>query len=160
MIGLVIALVLRQYSARVGRLYGADLAGGGVGCLLVLPLMNLVGGDDGIFAIGLLAALGALLLAHAHERTRARAAAAVLAVVFPALAFANGGRSLIDVQSHRTIMSGVGDYVQEDRELARTWNALSRLGFFPTESGREIYVRIDSSCQTLLPSQDPQHVAT
>src|SRR5262245_48131441 len=47
-VGLVIALVLRQNSDRVGRLYGADLLGGGAGCLLVLPLMEWVGGDDGI----------------------------------------------------------------------------------------------------------------
>ena len=37
--------------------------------------------------------------------------------------------------------------------------ALSRLGFFATVTGREIYVRIDSGCQTSLPSQDPQHTA-
>jgi hypothetical protein len=29
-------------------LYGADLAGGGIGCLLVLPLMNVVRGDHGM----------------------------------------------------------------------------------------------------------------
>src|SRR5262245_61246982 len=55
LIGLVISLVLRANAAHVHRLYGADLAGGGIGCLLVLPLMNWIGGDHGIFVIGALA---------------------------------------------------------------------------------------------------------
>jgi len=157
LVGLVIALVLRSNSERVGRLYGADLVGGGVGCLLVLPLMDWIGGDDGIFAIGVLAALGAMLLAHAHGNRGVRAVAGGLAVVLLALPLLNRGKALVDVRSHRTVMGGVDDWVVEDPELDRTWNALSRLGFFRTTTGREIYVRIDSSCQTSLPSQDPEH---
>ncbi len=159
LVGLVIALVLRANSDRVGRLYGADLAGGGVGCLLVLPLMQWVGGDDGIFAIGLLAALGAALLAHAHGHRPARTCGALLALAMALLPIANRGRALVDIQSHRTVMGGVKDWVKEDHELGRSWNALSRLGFFATNTGREIYVRIDSSCQTSLPSQDQKHTA-
>lgn len=159
LVGLVISLVLRAHAERVGRLYGADLAGGGVGCLLVLPLMQWVGGDDGIFAIGALAAAGAALLAHAHGVRSARAAGAALALLVGCLPFANRERALVDVQSHRTVMGGVHNWVKEDQELARSWNALSRLGFFATVTGREVYVRIDSSCQTSLPSQDPKHTA-
>lgn len=155
-VGLVISLVLRQNSERVGRLYGADLAGGGVGCLLVLPLMEWIGGDHGIFAIALLAALGTTLLAAAHRcRTAAGVAgglalASVLAMVLP-------GEPLVQVRSHRTTMGGAGEFVREDREIAHRWNALSRLGFFETIDGNSLYVRIDSSCQTALPSQDRHH---
>lgn len=153
-VGLVISLVLRAHSDRVGKLYGADLAGGGVGCLLVLALMEWVGGDDGIFAIGGLAALGASLLGVAHRRWAAAVSGLVLAVGVVLLGLANGDRSLVDVRSHRTVMYGAGKLVKEEVELDRTWNALSRLGFYPTHSGSDIYVRIDSSCQTSLPSQD------
>ncbi len=158
-IGLVIALVLRAHSERVGKLYGADLAGGGVGCLLVLPLMQYVGGDNGIFAIGLLGAAGATLLGHAHAHRAARNTGIVLAASLLLLPFANRNLLLVDVQSHRTVMGGVSNWVKEDHELARSWNALSRLGFFATTTGNDIYVRIDSSCQTSLPSQDPQRSA-
>jgi len=67
-VGLVISLLLRAHTARVNRLYGADLVGGSVGCLLVLPLMRYVGGDHGIFVIASMAAAGSALLAHAHAR--------------------------------------------------------------------------------------------
>ena len=156
LVGLVIALVLRANSDRVGKLYGADLAGGGLGCLLVLPLMDLVGGDQGIFAIGALAAVGAFLLAHAHAGIGSRRAAAALVVVAGTLPLCNGDRSLVDLQSHRTVLGGVDDWVLDDVELARDWNAVSRLGFFPTKGDGQIYVRIDSSCQTTIPSKDPQ----
>lgn len=151
-VGLVISLVLRQNSERVGRLYGADLAGGGVGCLLVLPLMEWIGGDHGIFSIGCLAAIGAMLLAHAHHCSPARLVAAVFAVVMVLLQVVPP-EPLVHVKSHRTVMGGAGDFVREDRELEHRWNALSRLGFFETIDGNSIYVRIDSSCQTALPAQ-------
>lgn len=156
--GLVISLVLRANSQHVGRLYGADLLGGGIGCLLVLPLMEWLGGDHGIFAIGGLAALGAVLLAHAHGAMRAAAAPGVFAVLLLAMPAINGRLGLIDIRSHRTVMGGVADWVKEDRELARDWNAMSRLGFFETVDESSIYVRIDSSCQTTIPAKDPKKI--
>jgi hypothetical protein len=159
LVGLVIALVLRAHTARVGRLYGADLAGGGVGCLLVLPLMNQVGGDHGIFVIASLAALGAALLAHAHGRPGARLAALLAAVLFLFGPWANRGLALVDVRSHSTTLSEVKGWVREDQEVKRIWNALSRLGIFETADHSSLYVRIDSSCQTGIPSQDPEFTA-
>lgn len=156
LVGLVIALTLRTYSRHVERLYGADLAGGGLGCLLVLPLMDWIGGDQGIFAIFALASAGALLLAHAMGSLGARRTALSLFVVALLLPLANRDRALVDLQSHRTVLGGVDDWVMDDQELARDWNAISRLGFFPTRDDGQIYVRIDSSCQTTIPSKDPQ----
>ena len=153
LIGLVIALVLRANAARVHRLYASDLAGGGVGCLLVLPLMNLVGGDDGIFVIGALAALGAAMLAHAGGARVVRGLALGATVLFLVGPRLNRERAIVDVRSHETTLPGVGEVV-EQKEIARTWNALSRLGFFELKGGSALYIRIDSSCQTGLPSLD------
>ncbi len=155
LVGLVISLILVEHSTRVHRLYGADLAGGGIGCLLVLPLMNGLGGDQAIFAVGFLAALGAALLAHAHGVNSARAAAVLVALALACGPYVNRDLSVVDVRSHRSPLSGVENWVKEDVEVARDWNALSRLGFFETTDGGSIYVRIDSSCQTTIPSQDP-----
>lgn len=159
LVGLVISLVLRANSRHVGKLYGADLLGGGIGCLLVLPLMDWVGGDHGIFAIGSIAALGALLLAHAHKVCRARTVSMVLAVLFALGPFCNSTRALVDIKSHRTVMTGVASWVKEDHEIDREWNELSRLGFFETVDNGSIYVRIDSSCQTTVPSKDKDKIA-
>lgn len=157
LVGLVISLLLRAHARRVNRLYGADLVGAGIGCLLVLPLMKTVGGDDGIFLIGALAALGAALLAHAHGRGGARLTAGLLTLVFAAGPWFNRERALIDVRSHSAPLKGVASWVREDREIERVWNELARLGIFETVDGSSLYVRIDSSCQTTIPSQAPEH---
>jgi hypothetical protein len=159
LVGMVISLLLRAHARRVNRLYGADLVGAGIGCLLVLPLMKVVGGDDGIFLIGALAAGGAALLAHAHGRGGARTAAGLLTLAFAVAPVLNRERALIDVRSHSAPLKGVANWVREDREIARIWNELSRLGIFETVDGSSLYVRIDSSCQTTIPSQAPEHQA-
>jgi hypothetical protein len=156
LVGLVIALVLRANAARVHALYGADLAGGGIGCLLVLPLMNVVGGDHGIFVIGALAAAGALCLAHAGGQASLRLTslgATCLCLLGPWL---NRDLGIVDVRSRFTGLTEVKGWVREDREVARIWNALSRLGLFEVRDRSSLYVRIDSSCQTGLPSLDPK----
>ncbi|MCC6672252.1 MAG: hypothetical protein IT458_14415 [Planctomycetes bacterium] len=158
LVGLVIALVLRANAARVHRLYGADLAGGGIGCLLVLPLMSWIGGDQGIFAIGALAAAGATLLAHAHGRAAATWAGALATAALTAAPLANRDLGIVDVRSHRAPLSGVESWVIESPERDRIWNELSRLGIFDTRDGSSLYVRIDSSCQTTIPSLAPRHV--
>ncbi len=159
LVGLVIALVLRAHAARVGKLYGADLAGGGIGCLLVLPLMNRVGGDQGIFVIGALAASGAALLARAHAAPRTALAAFLATCAFLAGPWLNRDLALVDVRSHSTPMSEIKGWVREDREVKRIWNALARLGIFEVTDKSSLYVRIDSACQTGIPSQDPEFIA-
>lgn len=159
LVGLVISLVLRANAARVDRLYGADLAGGGLGCLLVLPLMEWVGGDQGVFAVAGLAALGSLLLAHAHGRAATRAAAGGLLVLIGGLAFLNRERALYDVPTHGTTQGEIDEWIEHENELGRKWNSLSRLSFYPVKRDTAIYVRIDSSCQTWLPATGPEFVA-
>jgi hypothetical protein len=160
LVGLVISLVLQEHARRVNRLYGADLAGGGIGCLLVLPLMKLAGGDHGIFVIAALAAAGAALLAHAQGRSRLGASAWLCTGLLAAGPWLNRDLDLVDVRSHRSPLAGVENWVREDVELQREWNELSRLGFFETVDGSSIYVRIDSSCQTSIPSQEAEHRAS
>lgn len=152
-VGLVISLVLKAHVARVGRLYGADLLGGGLGCLLVLPLMCRIGGDDGVFAIGALAAFGAACFGHAH---RARGWTGLAGVVMVALLFgplANSGGALVAITPHRTPLDEVSRWVDVEHELHHEWNELSRIGIYPTRGEESLYIQIDSSCQTTAPSQ-------
>ena len=153
LVGLVISLVLRANAQRVHALYGADLAGGGVGCLLVLPLMNVVGGDHGIFVIGALAAGGALFLAHSAGCTRSRVGGLGVTALCLAGPWFNRDLGVVDVRSRVTGLSDLKSWVLEP-EVARIWNALSRLGIFEVRDRSSLYVRIDSSCQTGLPSLD------
>jgi len=61
--GVVIALAIRDWTGWAGRVYGADLAGAGLGALLVVPALKLAEPATLIVALGLVAGVAALLLA-------------------------------------------------------------------------------------------------
>jgi len=155
--GLVLSIVFRRHVAAINRLYFADLLGAGIGCLLVLPLLGVVGGDSAVFVICALAAAGAGLLAlAAGERGIARAAGALFGLTVVLLGVNEAG-GVIAVRSHATSTGGAAmqrwpdKIVKSEKELYSAWNSFSRIGVFETVGGRELYVRIDSSCQTTIP---------
>ena len=50
--GLLFAVVFARETRRIPRLYGADLCGGALACLAVVPLLNWVGGPNVILVAG------------------------------------------------------------------------------------------------------------
>ncbi|MFT5286834.1 MAG: spermidine synthase [Planctomycetota bacterium] len=157
LVGLVLSLLFKRHVKSVDRLYGADLLGGGLGCLLVLPLINYIGGDDGIFYIGALAAIGAAGLAWAHQCKLELIASLAVGGLLLLGPLNNTNRELVDIQTHRSPLPGVQRWVREDREIHREWNTLSRIGIFETTGEECLYVQIDSNCQTTIPSHGPEH---
>ena len=54
--GIEFSVLFARESEHIPRLYGADLAGGALACLLVVPLLNWLGGPNTILFAGALAA--------------------------------------------------------------------------------------------------------
>ena len=50
--GLLFAVVFARETSRIPRLYGADLCGGALACLAIVPLLNWVGGPNVILVAG------------------------------------------------------------------------------------------------------------
>ena len=46
--GLLFSIVFRATRARITQLYGADLLGGSLACLALVPLLNFIGGPNTI----------------------------------------------------------------------------------------------------------------
>ncbi len=61
--GLALALALSRFSQRIGLVYGMDLIGAGLGCLLVVPLLGYLTGPGVIVATAILAAVASLFFA-------------------------------------------------------------------------------------------------
>src|SRR4051794_14317482 len=92
--------------ARIGRddastdktslstLYGADLLGGSLACLAVVPLLNFIGGPNAILFASVAMALAALLWAEESAQKRV---AAGIAVAFIVLIAANFAGRLVDI---------------------------------------------------------------
>lgn len=58
--GLTISLALFHYRHMVSVLYFSDLIGAGIGCILLIPTLNLLGGPNAVLAIAILALVGTL----------------------------------------------------------------------------------------------------
>lgn len=59
--GIVISLILTRFPASVNKLYGADLAGASLGCILVVIVLNVSGGPTGVFITALIPAAASLV---------------------------------------------------------------------------------------------------
>ena len=116
--GLLFSVVFARETWRVPRLYGADLSGGALACLAVVPLLNWVGGPNTILAAAVAMAAAAMVWASSST---ARKVAGCLAVFFVLLIAANHSGRLIDV------VYAKGRF-RNPRwvEFAR-WNALARV---------------------------------
>ena len=141
--GMLFSIVFARRPERITQLYGADLLGGSLACLALVPLLNLVGGPNTI----LFAAVVVALAGVAWPARGKRLVAAIVAAVLLALIAANFHDKLIDIV-----------YAKGRRRAAplyARWNALSRVEVDQQGTGRAIV--IDADAQTSLMNTDPHH---
>jgi spermidine synthase len=141
--GLVFSIVFVRYPARITQLYGADLAGGSLACLALVPLLNIMGGPNTI----LFAAVVTALAGVAWASLRARWAPAVLALVLLMLIAINFRGSLIDIVYAKGM--------KRVAPLFARWNALSRVEV--DEQGWAKAIVIDADATSYLVNTDPHH---
>jgi spermidine synthase len=141
--GLLFAVVFARETSRIPRLYGADLCGGALACLAVVPLLNWVGGPNVILVAG--AAMAAAGAIWAGFRTQRRNAA-LLALALLVLIGANYSGRLIDVVYAKGMFRDPA-WV----EFAR-WNALSRVEV--DRQGQAKAIVIDADASTYIMNAD------
>jgi len=141
--GLLFAVVFARETRRIPRLYGADLCGGALACLAVVPLLNWVGGPNVVLVAA--AAMAAAAMIWAGSRSQRRNAA-VLALVLVVLIGANYSGRLIDVVYAKGMFRDPA-WV----EFAR-WNALSRVEV--DRQGQAKAIVIDADASTYIMNAD------
>ena len=149
--GTVIAVAFSRMTRMINVLYGSDLLGAALGCLVLVPVLNLLGAPGAVIIAAGLSAVAALCFAPAASRRRARDAA-VIVMALPLAAQ----------------LSGVGPFdivyakgFQENRVLFTKWNSFSRIGVYdrphhdwslsPKYSGTRgpsLFMDIDASAST------------
>ncbi len=141
--GLLFSVVFARETRRIPRLYGADLCGGALACLAIVPLLNWVGGPNAILVSGVALACAAMVWA---ETPLVRKNAGLLAFALVALTVLNYSGRLIDVVYAKGMFRDPA-WV----EFAR-WNALSRVEV--DRQGQAKAIVIDADASTYIMNAD------
>src|SRR3954453_2240380 len=141
--GLLFSDVFARETTRIPRLYGADLCGGAMACLAVVPLLNWLGGPNAILVSAIAAAAAAMVWA---ESPKLRRNAGLLALALAALIAANHSGRLIDIVYAKGMFRNPA-WV----EFAR-WNALSRVEV--DNQGQSKAIVIDADASTYIMNAD------
>ncbi len=147
--GLLFSIAFARNPERVTQLYGADLLGGSLACLALVPLLNFIGAPNAILFAAVVVALAGVAWAggrlNAPKRHLILPAAIGGALLL--LIAANYHNKLIDIVYAKGMKRAVPLYAR--------WNAISRVEVDQQGSGRAIV--IDADAQTSLMNTDPHH---
>jgi spermidine synthase len=134
--GLLVSIVFARETSRIPRLYGADLCGGALACLAVVPLLNWLGGPNAILVAATALAAAAMIWS---ETPVARRNAGLTGLALIVLTAANYSGRLIDVVYAKGMFRDPA-WV----EFAR-WNALSRVEVDRQGQAKAIVIDADAS---------------
>src|SRR5438132_9527369 len=134
--GLQFSTLFARESRHIPRLYGADLAGGALACIGIVPLLNWVGGPNTIlFAAAIASIAGAVWAAS----VLARRTASILAGAILLLISANHSGKLID------IVYAKGELRDPSWVEFARWNAISRVEVDRQGDAKAIVIDADAS---------------
>ncbi len=144
--GLLFSIVFARESRRIPHLYAADLCGGAIACLAIVPLLNWLGGPNAVLVAAFALAVAAMIWAESRSTRRY---AALLAVALLVLTAANLTGRLIDVVYAKGMFRD-----PKWVEFAR-WNALSRVEV--DRQGQAKAIVIDADASTYIMNADLSH---
>jgi hypothetical protein len=144
--GLEFSIVFAREARHVSPLYAADLAGGALACLAIVPLLNWLGGPNTVFFTAACMALAGTIWAVDSRARKSAAGRALFVLVLIAL---NYSGKLFDIVYAK---GGFRDSAWV--EFAR-WNAISRVEVDIQGQGKAIVIDADAS--TYLMNVEPKH---
>jgi spermidine synthase len=134
--GLLFSAVFARETKRIPRLYGADLCGGALACLAVVPLLNWLGGPNAILVSGVALTAAAMIWAESRPSRRN---SAWLGLALIGLTAANYSGRLIDV------VYAKGKFRDPAWVEFARWNALSRVEVDRQGFAKAIVIDADAS---------------
>ncbi len=122
--GVVVSLALTRSQFPISKVYGVDLAGAGLGCVMVLLLLEASDAPTAIMWVGVLAMLASMTFSG--TRSNGSGKKAVLLGVMTLVSFLNGlgpyGLQPLSVK---------GNFEGGSSHIFREWNSFSRVAVFP-----------------------------
>jgi len=139
--GLVFSVLFARQSWRVAQLYGADLLGGALACLVLVPLLNAFGAPNTILFAGCAVALAGTAWAGRRKRSLPLGVAFLMVLL---MAINVHGR-LFDIVYAKGLL--------RQKPLYAKWNALSRVEV--DRDRQQLMIVIDADAATYIMHTDP-----
>jgi hypothetical protein len=118
--GLCVALVFSQYHDSAAYIYFADLLGAGTGCILVVFILNTVGGPPTLLVISLLCGIGTISFANPSKKNVSLLL--ISGIIITSTLHYNTETQFLDVKKAKG--------VPQDHIIHAEWNAISRVSVF------------------------------
>jgi hypothetical protein len=135
--GIILSLIIADTIHHVSRIYFFDLIGAASGCLVLVPLLDRLGGPNTILVAAVIFAVSAAIWFHIAKLTRGRVLAVVIGLLLVGLIAYNSKRSIIDVKYAKKQQL-------EHEEFVR-WNSFSRIAMKPDSGMKSIVIDADAS---------------
>ncbi|HEY9712181.1 MAG TPA: hypothetical protein V6C72_01850, partial [Chroococcales cyanobacterium] len=129
--GIAVCISLTRFRQEVSKLYAADICGAAVGCLLLVPLLNICDAPSAVFIVAALAALSACLFAGGGKQENLVAVPKPTIILSLILAIGLAGFGIVNAiaackQDAMVKLRIVHGYV-EKKPLYEKWNSFSRV---------------------------------
>jgi len=142
--GMVVTSIVEEMKRDMGRLYFFDLAGAGAGCLVLVPVLDILGGPGSVLLSGAAFAASGVLLYMAERRESGHLrliAAAGISILISSAAVAQKIHPFLDIPSVKG--------TNERHVVFSGWNSFSRVTVEKT--GSDYYwLKMDSSAATRI----------
>jgi predicted membrane-bound spermidine synthase len=145
--GGVVTIAIARYARAVSRLYLFDLVGAAAGCLLLIPVLDMLGAVNTVLAVSVLAALAAVLFEWGGSGGRAyRAVVATAAVGLVVLLGYNMQTRRLDVRKAKGLD-------EAGNVIFSKWNSLSRVTVWGSLANDTALIMIDADAATEVTRQ-------
>jgi predicted membrane-bound spermidine synthase len=152
--GATVALAVSRYASEMSRLYLFDLAGAGLGCLLLIPTLDVLGAVNTVLLVAVLASIAAVVFTASGPGSL-RAWSRSAAVATAALLVGNGIWGTLDIRSAKGLL-------ESGNVIFSRWNSFSRVTVWGSLAAEAVHIMIDADAATLIsrdagnPSSHPE----
>jgi spermidine synthase len=147
--GIIVSLVINETIERVDKVYFFDLLGAAAGCLVLVALLNAIGGPNTVVAVSVLfAAAGAIWFSLAGLKF-GRIVSVGVGLAFTLLVIGNLKYKVIEVRYAKGLKLHEEQFVK--------WNPISRIGLAKDKDAGEM-IYIDADASTAIANFDFDHL--
>jgi hypothetical protein len=148
--GTIVSLAVAETMKKVNRVYFFDLLGAAGGCLLLIPLLDLLGGLSTVMVAGVLFAVAAAIWHSLDGSVAGRAGSVALALLLVAFLTYNTTAHVLGIRYAKNLEL-VG-------ELYEKWNSFSRVAIAPERGSGTPMIIIDADASTAIAHFDFGHL--